>query len=214
MKVENDKHKTTRAKVLFGDVSLPPGGMKIAKAFRELLEKKNFESITTAEIAAASGMTEALIYKYFGSKRDLLFSLMLEFHNVYYADMLLTLGGIHSAFDKLRQIIWGHVNIYEQDRVYGRLLILELGGLKGAQESTAYRKIKEDYSGLIKTIIEDGMQNGEIRHDISARSIRQSIMGMIHYMCLPSIILNRDIATDEITNDICEILFHGIGKKD
>lgn len=57
--MENDQNKTTRIKVLFGDVSLPPGGVKIAKAFRTLLEKKNFESITTAEIAATSGMTEA-----------------------------------------------------------------------------------------------------------------------------------------------------------
>ena len=212
--MESDKNKPTRTKVLFGDVSLPPGGMKIAKAFRELLEKKSFEAITTAEIAATSGMTEALIYKYFGSKRDLLYSLMLEFHNVYYADMLLNLEGIHGTLNKLRKIIWGHVNIYEQDRVYGRLLILELGRLQGFHDSAAYKKIKEDYSGLIKSIIDKGMQNGEIRKDVSAWSIRQSILGMVHYMCLPLIIFNREIVTEDITNDICEILFQGIGKKD
>lgn len=212
--MENDKNKPARTKVLFGDVSLPPGGMKIAKAFRELLEKKSFEAITTAEIAATSGMTEALIYKYFGSKRDLLYSLMLEFHNVYYGDMLLNLEGIHGALNKLRKIIWGHVNIYEQDRVYGRLLILELGRLKGFHDSTAYKKIKEDYSGLIKEIIEKGMQSGELRKDVSAWSIRQSILGMVHYMCLPLIIFDREIVTDKITDDICEILFHGISKKD
>ena len=56
----------------FGDAILPPGGIKIAMALRDLLENKDFNSITTAEIAQASGVNEALIYRYFGSKRDLL----------------------------------------------------------------------------------------------------------------------------------------------
>jgi len=206
--------KTPRSKVMFGDVSLPPGGVKIAKAFRTLLETKNFEFITTAEIAAASGMTEALIYKYFRSKREMLYSLMLEFHNVYYAYVQASLEGIDGSLEKLRKIIWGHVNIYEQDPVYGRLLILELGALQGFHDSAAYKKIKNDYSALFKNIIEKGMQDGEIRNDVSARSIRQGILGMVHYMCLPGIIFGRKIVTDEITNDICEIIFSGIRKKD
>jgi TetR/AcrR family transcriptional regulator, fatty acid metabolism regulator protein len=209
----SDTQKTTRIKVMFGDVSLPPGGVKIAKAFRALLENKNFESITTAEIAAASGMTEALIYKYFRSKREMLYSLMLEFHNAYYAEMERNVEGVDGSLEKLRQIVWGHVNIYEQDRVYGRLLILELGGLQGFHDSAAYKKIKNDYSKLFIDIIEKGKQDGEIRADVSARSIRQGILGMVHYMCLPGIIFGRKIVTDEITNDICEIIFSGIRKQ-
>jgi TetR/AcrR family transcriptional regulator, fatty acid metabolism regulator protein len=198
---------------MFGDVSLPPGGVKIAKAFRELLEKKNFESITTAEIAVTSGMTEALIYKYFGSKRDLLYCLMIEFHNVYFADVQSSLEGTDGALSKLRKVIWKIVNAYGLDPVYGRLLILELGALQGFYESTAYKKIISDFSAMIKNIIEQGVKAGEIRDDVSSGSIRKSMLGMIHYMCLPKIVFGREISTDEITEDICEILFQGIGKK-
>ena len=50
----------------------PPGQIKIIQALNLLLEEKEFGAITTAEIAKTAGVTEALIYKYFKDKRDLL----------------------------------------------------------------------------------------------------------------------------------------------
>ena len=47
----------------------PPGRVKIADALRTLLEQKEFNAITTAEISRQAGVTEALIYKYFKESR-------------------------------------------------------------------------------------------------------------------------------------------------
>ncbi len=41
----------------------PPGRTKIVEALKFLLEEKEFNAITTAEIAKTAGVTEALIYK-------------------------------------------------------------------------------------------------------------------------------------------------------
>ena len=49
----------------------PPGKIKIADALKTLLKEKDFNSITTAEIAATSGVNEALIYRYYKDKRGL-----------------------------------------------------------------------------------------------------------------------------------------------
>ena len=51
----------------------PPGRVKIVQALVGLLVRKDFNAITTAEIAKTAGVTEALIYKYFKDKRDLLY---------------------------------------------------------------------------------------------------------------------------------------------
>jgi TetR/AcrR family fatty acid metabolism transcriptional regulator len=61
--------------------SFPPGRVKIADALRLLLEEKDFNGITTAEIARQAGVTDALIYKYFKDKRDLLHQLLSEYLN-------------------------------------------------------------------------------------------------------------------------------------
>ncbi len=61
----------------------PPGRIKIADALRFLLEDKDFGDITTAEIAKTAGVTEALIYKYFKDKRDLLYQVLAEYLEQY-----------------------------------------------------------------------------------------------------------------------------------
>jgi len=74
--------------------SFPPGRIKIAEALRSLLEKKDFGSITTTEIARTAGVTEALIYKYFKDKRDLLYEVLREYLEHYDTRFEIDLKGI------------------------------------------------------------------------------------------------------------------------
>jgi len=214
MRLKNTRLKETnkQPRIKFGDAILPPGGIKIAKALRTLLENKDFNSITTAEIAMASGMNEALIYRYFGSKRELLHYLMNEFHYRFIFDIQKSIKGIKGSLNQLRKIIWEHLYIFERDQVYARILLLELGSYLGFYESSTYTLFKE-YTNLIKKIIEEGVSEGEIRSDIPIWSIRQIILGAIHYMCLPKVIKRREIVTDDLAEDICNIIFNGISKK-
>ncbi len=45
--------------------------LKIVQAAIDLFSRKGFDGTTTKEIAAASGITEALIFRHFESKQDL-----------------------------------------------------------------------------------------------------------------------------------------------
>lgn len=56
----------------------PRGRVKTAEALISLLEEKEFNAITTAQISRRSGVNEALIYKYFGDKRGLLHQVLGE----------------------------------------------------------------------------------------------------------------------------------------
>jgi DNA-binding transcriptional regulator YbjK len=53
--------------------STAPGYIKIVGALKLLLKEKEFNAITWAEIARTAGVNEALIYKYFHDKRNLLY---------------------------------------------------------------------------------------------------------------------------------------------
>ena len=65
----------------------PPGRIKIVRALKQLLVQKDFNSITTAEIAKTAGVTEGLIYKYFNDKRDLLYKVLLELFEMFLQKM-------------------------------------------------------------------------------------------------------------------------------
>ncbi len=110
----------------FKQKPLPPGRIKITRALKSLLEKKEFNAITTAEIAKKAGVTDALIYKYFKDKRDLLHQVLSEYLEEYRTQITLDLKGIKGTLNKLRKLIWSHINVYATNRVFARILLIEV----------------------------------------------------------------------------------------
>jgi TetR/AcrR family transcriptional regulator, fatty acid metabolism regulator protein len=191
--------------------SLPPGRIKIGDSLRLLLEKKDFGSITTAEIARTAGVTEALIYKYFKDKRDLLYQVLREYLEHYDARFELDVKGIKGALNKLRKVIWSHINVYATDRVFAKILLLEVRSFPDYYTSEPYMLVKK-YSNTLKSIIEEGISNGEIRADFSPSIIMQIILGALENICLTAVVFDREISPDELSEYLCELLFRGIEK--
>lgn len=187
----------------------PPGRTKIMNSLRTLLGEKEFNAITTAEIAKNAGVTEALIYKYFKDKRDLLHQILKEYLEDYMIRFGMDLKGIKGALNKLRKIIWAHMHTYSSNRIFAKILLLEVRNQLDYYRSETYSVVKQ-YSDMILDIVEEGIENGEIRDDIPAKLIRLGILGSIEHVCLTSIVFGREIDPDELTDDLCELLFSGL----
>jgi TetR/AcrR family fatty acid metabolism transcriptional regulator len=110
----------------FKQKPMPPGRIKITRALKSLLEQKEFSAITTAQIARRAGVTDALIYKYFKDKRDLLHQILSEYLEQYRTQVTHDLKGIKGTLNKLRKLIWSHINVYATDRVFARILLIEV----------------------------------------------------------------------------------------
>jgi len=192
---------------------LPPGRIKIVQALKTLLEEKEFSAVTTAEIAKTAGVTEALIYKYFKDKRDLLHQVLSEYLEQYRAQMGQDLKGVKGTLNKLRKLIWSHIKVYATNRVFARILLIEVRNYPDYYKSETYSRVKE-YSNIVLQIIEEGIRDREIRGDVPAKLIRHSILGSIEQVCLSWITFGKDINPDELTEQICEIIFQGIERRD
>ena len=199
----NDSAKPSKEK------PLPPGRVKIVQALKLLLEKKEFGAVTTAEIARQAGVTEALIYKYFKDKRDLLHQVLREYLEQYQLQVENDLKGIKGAINKLRKLIWSHINVYATNRVFAKILLLEVRNYPDYYKSETYELVKI-YSNTVLQIIEDGVRNGEIREDLDPKLIRLGIIGSIEQVCLSGIVFGREISPDDITENLCEFIFKGI----
>lgn len=191
----------------------PPGKTKIMEALRLLLEEKEFSAVTTAEIARCAGVTEALIYKYFRDKRDLLHQVLgvyLE-HLISMAET--DVRGIKGSLNKLRKIIWSHINMYASNRVFAKILLLEVRNSPDYFNSDAYRTVRR-YGTIVAATVREGVESGEIRSDVPVSILRQAILGAIEHACLPGVIFGREISPDDLTEQICEVIFDGIRTKE
>jgi AcrR family transcriptional regulator len=189
--------------------SAPPGRIKIIQALKLLLERKEFGAVTTAEIAKQAGVTEALIYKYFKDKRDLLHQVLREYLEQYQVQVENDLKGIKGALNKLRKLIWSHINVYATNRVFAKILLLEVRNYPDYYKSETYELVKL-YSNTVLQIIEGGVRNGEIREDLDPKLIRLGIIGSIEQVCLSGVVFGREISPDDITENLCEFIFKGI----
>jgi TetR/AcrR family fatty acid metabolism transcriptional regulator len=193
----------------FQDKPHPPGKAKIMAALRTLLGEKEFVSITISDIARNAGVTEALIYKYFKDKRDLLHQVLAEYLNFYITGTENEVRAIKGPLNQLRKLIWSHINMYDSNRVFARILLLEVRNYADYFLSDAYQMVKR-YTDFLLAVIEEGMKDGSIRRDIPAVAIRQLILGGIEHACLPSTIFSRAIDPDKTSDNLCAIILEGI----
>lgn len=195
-----------------GRTSLPPGGVKLANALRELLKDKDFNSITTAEISRTAGSNEALIYRYFKDKRGLLHQILFDYLEDFNAELMSVLKETEGALNKIRRLIRAHINIYDTNRVFAKILLLEVRNFPGYFESDTYRMVKF-YGRLLTDVISKGVEDGEIRDDISPARIRDLILGGIEHFCMAPVIFGREISTDAVSEELCDLVFKGIENK-
>lgn len=186
----------------------PPGRRKIVKALIQLMQTKDFQSVTTAEIAAAAGVTEGLIYKYFKNKKDLLYQVLNEIFIRFHETVLKRCAGKKSAVEKLKIIINASIDHYTANRVFARILLLEVRNSEDYFSSHAYQIVKL-YSRNILDIIQAGIQHGELKPDLDPIVFRKVILGAIEHACLGEVIFSGNLDAQAITDEISNIIFNG-----
>jgi AcrR family transcriptional regulator len=191
----------------------PPGKTKLIAALRHLLEEKNLNSITTAEISNAAGVNEALIYRYFGGKRGLLHRVLAEYLEKTLDSISPNLENVDDPANLLEQIIHDTMDIYNWNRVFAKIVLVEVRSSIGYFESNAYQLAK-NYARLYVNIIKKGMEKGQFRSDIHPNYIRDALIGSMEQMTMPDVIYGRDINVNAYTQSICEIIYNGVAVRE
>ncbi|MDA8140533.1 MAG: TetR/AcrR family transcriptional regulator [Desulfobacteraceae bacterium] len=186
----------------------PPGRQKIINALTELMGTKDFQSVTTAEIAARAGVTEGLIYKYFKDKKDLLYQVLNDIFIQFNQSVVERMAGKVSAIEKLEIIIRASIEYYTANRVFARMLLLEVRNTQDYFASEAYAMVK-NYARNILDVINDGIGRGEIRRGTDPYILRKVILGAMEHACLGEIIFAGQLDAKAITQAISNIIFNG-----
>ena len=186
----------------------PPGRQKIMESFSSLMAQKDFHSITTAEIAGNASVTEGLIYKYFKDKKDLLYQ-VLDGHFFEFQKKIETrISRQRTCTEQLEVIIFSSLESYADNRIFSKILLLEVRNSLEFYDSSAYGRVQK-YSRTILEIIEKGIESNELKPQIDPYVLRKVILGSIEHACLGEIIFGREIDIHTISNGIANIIFNG-----
>ncbi len=187
----------------------PPGRIKIMASFSKLMREKDFHSITTAQIARNADVTEGLIYKYFKDKKDLLYQVLNAHFQDFQEKIETRMMQATSAMAKLDVIIHASLKGYAENRLFSKILLLEVRNAPAFYDSDAYSMV-QIYARTILDVIQKGVDSGEIAAGTDPYLLRKVILGAIEHACLGEVIFGKTLDIDKTASGISDIIFNGV----
>jgi len=152
----------------------------IIRACTSVMAKNGFEAATLKEIAQAAGVTEPTIYLHFEGKESLLFSIAEEQMKGYLLFLDEHLQGISGAKDKLSKLVWSHLRYSDINRDFMSIVLFDCRNSRNFYKSDAYTLVRR-YSGILSSILEEGIREGVFRSDMNLSLVKEIIFGLMDY---------------------------------
>ncbi|PSJ57791.1 TetR/AcrR family transcriptional regulator [Kumtagia ephedrae] len=175
---------------------------------RAVLRERGSEQFLTAEVAERCGTSEATIYKYFPTKRDLLIQIAESWFDEFLAeDYPARASG--SIRDRLYHAVWWSLSSIRREPALTRFVLMELRADPNYRSMRIYQQNRE-VVGRVMTVIEDGRDKGVLRADLSRKLVRDMIFGAIEHQTWAYLRGEGDFSVDESAEQITEVILRGI----
>ena len=163
---------------------------------------KGYEKAAVSEIAKRAGIAEGTVFKYFTNKQTLLARVIAEFYKKLIETTEASLHGITGVENQLRVVISRHIHTFFEDIGLCRLLLQEVRPLNSYPHSEMHLLTRR-YSEILLNVLDLGVSNGEIRPDVSPKTIRNMIFGCLEHagwnvLANKKTVLNHETLVNEI----------------
>lgn len=153
---------------------------KILTAAEELIFEKGISGTTISEISKKAGVVDSHVYQFFKGKDQLLFNVAKARMEEVITQLTDHLEGIKDAESRLRKMIWFSLNYNDSHRGYARMLLFECRSNKDFYSTPAYQLIRQ-YSGILLSILEQGVADQSFRPDMDMLIVRDIILGTLDF---------------------------------
>ena len=162
--------------------------------------KSNYRATRMSDIAAEAGVSEAMLYKHFESKKVMFLSIL---SNVSHRTATTMEKGFEEEPDALKLLRRLLITYYNQIQEHPNLLKLHFQAVSEIDDNEIGARIKDDhevYVQSIKELIRKGLAQGTVRKDIEIDPIAWLFNG-IGILISMMVLLGRD---DEIKRGIAD----------
>jgi len=175
---------------------------QIIDAAESIMVKKGLQDSTVSEIAQKAGVTDSVIYHYFKSKEDLLFSIIGGYIKRMLDELDEQLEGILEPISRLSKLIWFNLRYCETHRDYSRLLLFECRSNRNFYQHETY-KLMQKQADITLSILETGIRVGVFRDDVNMCIVRDLILGVLDQEII-SLLTTQE--TEHCTPDMQKIM--------
>ncbi|MFH0915497.1 MAG: TetR/AcrR family transcriptional regulator [bacterium] len=168
-----------------------------------LVNKHGVQGTTTARIAAAAGVTEPTLYKYFDNRREMLLAALdVVFDR---AEEVVRSSDESDAVERLRRIGQYHTRETNAKRLgfvnplFEFMVAPPETGLRDRVRSRNLVVINE-----LAAIVQEGKAQGRIRPDVDAKRVAWRIMGFYWFEDVSSLMDLSEVVTEGMSEEMFE----------
>ena len=181
---------------------------EIEAAAREELAEKGYQNFAPAEVARRCGVSEATIYRYFPTKRDLLIKVAED----WFEEMLAVEPEIarHAGVvDRLRHVIRHSLWVISNQPALSRFVLQEL------RPDPSYRSMRifhlnRRFTANVVKIVDEAVATGVFRPGVSSVLVRSMIYGAIEHQTWSYLRGEGDIDVEAAADGIASLICHGM----
>ncbi|MBN1663595.1 MAG: TetR/AcrR family transcriptional regulator [Deltaproteobacteria bacterium] len=183
----------------------------IIDAALQVFTEKGYANATMTDIAKKAGVSTPVLYGYFKTKEDLLFTIPEKLSEEPVRTLDVALPYFRGPEAKIRFIVQGYITLYENNPLYASLVMLELKTNRKFLKTKAYVTIQKVARTLLESIRE-GINDGTFKDQTDAFLVRSMILGTIEHLCINKILLGEPKDLQVYVDPLVDTILEGIKK--
>jgi AcrR family transcriptional regulator len=171
---------------------------EILVAARQVFSDNGYENSTTLDIARELGISEATVFSYFSSKRDLCMQVIKGWYDEISLVLEQEVPLVVGTRARLHFVVHKHLVTLMQDGTGMCKLVLSEGRSADAEFADLIAELKRRYTAPLMKVLASAQRDGEIRQDMPLPLLRDMVYGSMEHV-LWDYMVNRNKPDIETT---------------
>lgn len=185
----------------------------VLQAARSVFAASGYERATTAEIALAAGVSEATVFAYFGSKRQLCLEVIRRWYDEISGELEREVPTLPGLRVRMQFVVRRHLQHLMGDGVGLCALILGEGRTVDHAFSEAIAGFKRRYVAPLVDALKEAQRAGELREDVPVRLMRDMVFGAMEHVLWGFVASGRKPELDATAQQLTDVFMDGFGAR-
>lgn len=181
--------------------------LRIEATVLDIFSEQEFHKVKLVDVASAANVSLKTIYKFYGSKENLLFSSLDTWINQLTARMIDHLNGIEDYKERLRKVFWLILDYFENNPKVAQLIMTSVH-LSSVKHTDAFRQ--PELMGLFMQVLREGRDRGVLTDEVNEAVVLDFIIGITERTALMWMIRGQEGSLSEQANTLFEMLWRAI----
>ena len=182
---------------------------RILRAAIDTFAESGYFNAKVSDIAKAAGVADGTLYLYFEGKEDLLVNVFREHTRNYLQRLESQLRNVKRPEERMRIAIRHHLEALGRDRALAVVSQVELRHSLKFMSLLSHAEVGE-YLNMIRTIVEQGQNEGVFRRTLHPPLVAKSVFGILDEMVTSWILSEKDYNPADQADQIADFVLNGL----